>query len=313
MEEQQIKNKKSKKESRDFAIGVFYILVSSLGFAGNQALSSALGDSVGVFEKMVIHHFIGVLVIGFILWKQKISFFGTRKDYMFGRAFFGFISALFIISATTFSSRPLFEINILVSTSAIFTIIFAAILLKEKVDKYQYVVVMVCFVGVYLIVRPSAELLTDPYCLFAILGALFAGLAYTFVRRLKDYAHPYAVVFCYCAMSSFAVLPCYIWELANGAGLPTAREWLYLLGMGVGITTGQLFLNLAYRKAEASKLSPYTYSQNVYSLLITLFIFGQAIPVASYIGAVIIIGGNYVNFRLGQNAVKKAMLQKEAV
>lgn len=295
----------------NFAIGVAFILISSLGFTLNQSFSNAMGDSASVFEKMFIHNMVGVLVFGFVLWKNKISVFGSNKKLMFSRALFGFLSTLFVVIATTFSSRPLFELSVLTSTSAIFTVLTAAAWLKEKVGKSQVIVVLICFLGVLITVRPSPELLTDPFCLFALLGAAFGGAAYCVVRKLKNFAHPYAVVFCYCALSALCALPFYIIELVNGAGLPSFTNLLYMVGMGLGVSVGQLFLNLAYRQAEASRLSPYSYVQNVYTLFISLVIFHQVIPIYSYIGAALIIGANYVNLRLGQMAERKVLLQND--
>ncbi len=298
----------AKNSDGNFIIGVIFILISSLGFALNQAFSNGLGDSAGVFEKMFIHNMVGVLVFGIIVCKNKINPLGKRPKLMFVRAFFGFVSTLFVVIATTFSSRPLFELSVLTSTSAIFTMLTAAVWLKEKVKKSQFIVVVICFLGVVITVRPSPELLTDPFCLFAILGALFGGAAYCVVRKLKDFAHPYAVVFSYCALSSLFALPFYIGELIGGAALPTLQELLYMLGMGVGICFGQLFLNLAYRRAEASRLSPYSYVQNVYTLLISMLVFNQVISVYSYIGAIMIIGANYINLRIGRADARKEEL-----
>jgi len=294
------------KNKGSFVLGVVFILISSFGFALNQRFSTALGQNAGVFEKMFIHNMVGVVVFGFVLWKDKISVLGSNKPLMFSRALFGFLSTLFVVVATTFSRRPLFELSVLTSTSAIFTVLTAAAWLKEKVSKGQILVVLICFIGVLITVRPSPELLTDPFCLFALLGAAFGGAAYCVVRKLKNYAHPFAVVFCYCALSSLCALPFYIAELAKGASLPTMADLLYMLGMGIGVSVGQLFLNLAYRQAEASRLSPYSYVQNIYTLLISLLIFHQTISVYSYMGAALIISANYLNLRLGKAAERKA-------
>ena len=82
-----------------------------------------------------------------------------------------------------------------------------------------------------------------------------------------------------------------------------------MIGMGLGVSIGQLFLNLAYRKAEASRLSPYSYIQNVYTLFISLFVFGQTISVYSYIGAALIIGANYLNLEAGRRASRKEAIE----
>ena len=131
----------------------------------------------------------------------------------------------------------------------------------------------------------SPALLTDPFCLFAILGAAFGGAAYCVVRKLKDAAHPYTVVFAYCALSAACALPVYLIKevMMDGAGLCSLQDFLCMVGMGLGVSVGQLFLNLAYRKAEASRLSPYSYVQNVYTLIISLVVFHQAISAYAYI------------------------------
>jgi len=277
-------------------LGVIFILLSALGFALNQACSQALGSRVSVFQKMFLHNLVGMIIFGALLIKNHEKPFGNSPRLMVMRGAFGFLSTLFVVFATTYTGRPLFEISLLTSTSAIFTMIVAAIWLKEKIKPYQIFVILLCFGGVVVTVRPSVELLADPWCLFALLGAAFGGGAYCVVRQLRKYADPTQVVFCYGLISCVCSLPFLIKEIiADGAPLASGTDLVILLCMGIAAYSGQLFLNLAYQRAEASKLSPYSYVQNVYSLLITLLIFRQTVPVWSYIGAAMIIGGSYYN------------------
>lgn len=285
-----------KSGKRSMTLGIVFILLSALGFALNQACSQALGDRVSVFQKMFLHNLVGVAIFGALLLRDRTPPLGRRPGLMAMRGVFGFLSTLFVVFATTYTSRPLFEISLLTSTSAIFTMLVAAVWLKERIRPYQVFVILLCFGGVLVTVRPSPALLGDPWCLFAVLGAAFGGGAYCVVRRLRDFANPTQVVFCYGLISCACSLPFMLKEvLADGQPLASGMDLVILLGMGVAAYCGQLFLNLAYQRAEASKLSPYSYVQNVYSLLITLLIFRQSVPVWSYIGAVMIIGGSYYN------------------
>lgn len=286
----------AKSNQKNMTLGIVFILLSALGFALNQACSQALGDRVSVFQKMFLHNLVGVVIFGVLLMKSHTGPWGKSPRLMVMRGGFGFLSTLFVVFATTYTSRPLFEISLLTSTSAIFTMIVAAIWLKERIKPYQIFVILVCFGGVLVTVRPSVELLTDPWCLFAVLGAAFGGGAYCVVRQLRNFANPTQVVFCYGLVSCVCSLPFLLKEvLLDGMPLASGMDLLILLGMGVAAYCGQLFLNLAYQRAEASKLSPYSYVQNVYSLLITLLIFHQTVPLWSYIGAAMIIGGSYYN------------------
>lgn len=296
------------------ALGILFILLSALGFALNQACSQALGSRVSVFQKMFLHNLVGVVIFGALLLKNREKPFGQSPKLMIMRGGFGFLSTLFVVFATTFTSRPLFEISLLTSTSAIFTLIIAALWLKEKVKAYQILAIALCFGGVLITVRPSMALMSDPWCLFALLGAAFGGGAYCVVRELRKYANPSQVVFCYGLISCVCSLPFCIKELAvDGAGPAAGMDLLILLGMGMAAYCGQLFLNLAYQRAEASKLSPYSYVQNVYSLLITLLIFRQSVPVWSYIGAALIIGGSYYNMIRSQQETAEPAASAESV
>lgn len=289
------------KNKRDLTLGIIFILLSSLGFAFNQACSQGLGSRVSVWQKMFLHNLVGVIIFGGLLIKNHMKPFGSNVKLITMRGLFGFLSTLFVVIATSFTSRPLFEISLLTSTSAIFTMIVAALWLKEKTKPYQIFVIAVCFGGVLVTVRPSPALLTDPWCLFAVIGAAFAGAAYCVVRKLREYANPTQVVFCYGLVSCVCSLPFFIKELVvDGAPFASGMDLLLLFLMGLAVYAGQLFLNLAYQRAEASRLSPYSYVQNVYSLLITLLIFQQVVPFWSYVGAVMIIGGSYYNMLRSQ-------------
>lgn len=301
------------KNKERVTLGIVFILLSALGFALNQACSQALGSRVSVFQKMFLHNLVGVVLFGSLLLHKKMPPFGRSVRLMTMRGVFGFLSTLLVVFATTYTSRPLFEISLLTSTSAIFTMIVAALWLKEKIQPYQIAVIAVCFGGVVITVRPSPALLTDPWCLFAVAGAAFGGGAYCVVRKLRDYANPTQVVFCYGLISCLCSLPFFVKELVvDGSALASGKDLVILLGMGIAAYAGQLFLNLGYQFAEASRLSPYSYVQNVYSLLITLFIFQQSVPVWSYVGALLIIGGSYYNMLRSRRDAGEAA-QKEAV
>lgn len=292
---------------RNLALGIIFIILSSLGFACNQAISNAIGQRVGVFQKMTIHNLVGMVVFFFILLKTKEGFIGKSKGLIFLRALFGCLSTIFVVIATTYSKRSAFDIGVLTSTSAIFTMLFAGLFLHEKIRIPQYIAILVCFVGVVIIVNPNADFLLDPFAIFALLGALAAGLAYTIVRKLNGKATPNTLVFFYSTFCVVVSLPIFLIEeiyLEHGS-FCSINDFFLLLGMGVCATLGQLFLGFAYKFAEASKVSPFSYSQNIFSLLISLVILNQTISWNSYVGAALIIIANLFNVFYNNWLIKK--------
>lgn len=297
---------------RNLFLGIACIVISSLGFALNQAISNAIGARVGVFQKMTIHNLVGMVVFFFILLKTKEGFVGKSKSLIFLRALFGCLSTIFVVVATTYSKRSAFEIGVLTSTAAIFTMLFAGLILREKIRLPQYLAIVICFLGVVIIVNPNASFLIDPFAIFALFGALAAGLAYCIVRKLKGLASPNTLVFFYSTFCVVVSLPLFLIKeiyLEQGS-FCSLQDFFWLLGMGVCATMGQLFLGWAYKFAEASKISPFSYSQNIFSLLISLIILKQSIAWYAYLGATLIIMANLFNVFYNNWQIKK-YLQNE--
>ena len=99
------------------------------------------------------------------------------------------------------------------------------------------------FIGVVAILRPSFTGI-EVSAFYGLMGGLFAGLAYTVVRRLKDDASPYTMTFYFMTFSTLASLP-FVW--AEGFSVLHVKEIVLLVFMGLCMSLGQLLLSYAYR------------------------------------------------------------------
>lgn len=300
-------------EKNTYLRAVIYILLASLFFAANSSISAAIGPRVGVFQKMVISGLVGTTIFGYILIKTKDSFLGSNPKLLLVRVLLGFTSTVFVVMATTFTQRPLFELNIVTSTNAIFTVIVAILFLKEKVTLKQVVVILVCFVGVYVTIRPGTGLVEDPYILLALGAAVLSGSAYVCVRALKRYASANTVVFGFSAFTMLMALPIFIgYELIYLKHPIADLKYIgLLLIMGLSSVAGQYFLNKGYRMADASKLSIFAYSQMIFTLLFSVFFQQKQIAMWSYIGAVLIVASGIATAFMNNKAVKKSLQHKK--
>ena len=78
---------------------------------------------------------------------------------------------------------PTAEAAILQKSSPFFVVVFAAILLKEKVTKIDVISLLLAFVGVAIITKPTGDF--NIYSIVAFLSALFAAMAYVIIGMLK--------------------------------------------------------------------------------------------------------------------------------
>jgi drug/metabolite transporter (DMT)-like permease len=174
--------------------------------------------------------------------------------------------------------------------SPIFTALFAAIFLKEKMQIKQWLYFGVSFAGVALI-KGFDERISLNFMLLGICSAMFSGMAYTCIRRLKDSEHPLVVVlyFPLLAIPIMSVLSYYKWVTPQGT------DWLYLLLMGLFTQVAQLLMTKGIQSGIANKMISLKYIGTIYALAIGYLIFGESYGLMSLIGIAMVIAGVVLN------------------
>ena len=216
--------------------------------------------------------------------EKESPFFLGEKQYqpaLFARSFFGFVGVIMLFYATANARQA--DIAILSRTSPIWTTVFAALILKEKISKVQVPVIALCLAGTVVAMRPSFDSNILPL-LLAAATAVSSGLAYTMIAFCKGKVHPLTVIFHFSLFSTvagfFLMLPTFT--------MPTFRDVIMLILIGVFAAGGQIGLTFAYQKAPASEVSIYDYVGIVVSMLIGNLVFGEPLAASSILGGVLI-------------------------
>jgi drug/metabolite transporter (DMT)-like permease len=79
--------------------------------------------------------------------------------------------------------------------------------------------------------------------------------------------------------------------------MPSLTDFLLLLLIGVCGAFGQIALTYAYRMAPAAEVSIYNYSGILFSALLGYFILGEALPISSIIGGILVVLASYLTYR----------------
>ena len=75
--------------------------------------------------------------------------------------------------------------------------------------------------------------------------------------------------------------------------VPTAAQWLLIIGAGLFGVTGQLVMTYSYRYAPASTIAPLDYTNMIMSVILG-YVFFAEIPSASvWIGAPLVVAGDF--------------------
>ena len=269
---------------RDMALAAFFFSLMSLlvKVAGQRLPSSEL-----VMGRSVVS-----LVLSWIMLRRiGVHPWGTRKGLLIVRGLVGFGGLLCFFYAIP--RLPLADVTVIQFTNPVFTALFAALLIRERLTRAVVVSIGLSLAGITLIAQPTvlfgeaANPLNLTAVVIALMGAIFAALAYTTVRKLRETEHPLVVVFYFPLVSIPACLP----VLAPVAVWPTPLEWLMLLGIGVLTQIAQIFLTRGLHKEPAGRATSVSYLQILFAAVWGLIFFAEVPDLLSVLGGILVVSG----------------------
>ncbi len=202
---------------------------------------------------------------------------------------------------------PLPEVTALRFVTPILIVVFAAIMLGERVRLVRISAVIAGLAGVAIILAPRISVGGSPGEMFGagvvLASAGCAALAQIFIKRMSGTETASAIVFYFALTASGLSLL----TLPFGWVWPEGVEWVFLLGAGVIGLGGQICMTSAYRFAEAGVLAPFTYVSMLWAVGIGWAVFGEVPAVQMLLGAALIIGGSVaIAYRERQLGLRRA-------
>ncbi|GME41317.1 MULTISPECIES: DMT family transporter [unclassified Pantoea] len=158
----------------------------------------------------------------------------------------------------------------------LFTVIMAALLLKEHVRLTRWMAVVIGFSGILLMLSAnltagssllSARSLaagTGLGAMFALIAALCTATSMVQIRFLNGIEQPGAIVFYFSLMTMLIGLG----TVAFGWTVPVPQQLLLLIGCGFFGGMAQILVTLSLRYSDASLLAPFDYTTLVWSMVI---------------------------------------------
>lgn len=274
-------------------IGILLIIGAAVGFAFMNLFVNLSGD-LPTFQKAFFRNLIACIISSIIIIKN-VSVLKTAKGNISGiffRSFFGLLGVILNFYAIS-ELNSISDASLLNKLSPFFAMIFSILILKEKAKKAEWLIVMLAFVGAVFVIKPSMSPDVIP-ALAGAFGGMFAGLAYTFVRKVTtNGTDGSVVVFAFSIFSTLALLPITLIEFQPMSGL----QIFYLIMAGVSAAVGQYCITFAYKFAPAKEISVFDYTQVIFAAILGYFILGQKIDIFSVIGYIIIISAAVIRWR----------------
>lgn len=189
---------------------------------------------------------------------------------------------------------PIAEAVVLFAMQALFAILFAGLLLGERLTTRTWLVAIAGFVGSAIILRPDVGEAFNAFLLFPFASAVTFGLYVALTKRLGVDRHPVVLLF-YDGTVGF-VLTGTIVVLGfalTGSDAPSAlfapSSIAYLVASGAVGTMSALLIIWSLRLAPASVIAPLGYLEIASAALIGIVVFSEPVTLSMVIGTTIIV------------------------
>jgi drug/metabolite transporter (DMT)-like permease len=261
------------------------------------AVMSALGKAAAHVSTGIIVFFQNFISLAlFLPWILRHGTAGiktSRTALHILRALAGLLSQALMFVAV--KRMPLMDAVLLSNSAPLFIPLITWAWLKEKIGGMVWASLIIGFVGVILILKPTSALVSNPVALIATSAAIFSAFALVTVNRLSTTETTERILFYYFLISSITSAPFAVAEWHA----PTEREWIYLVGVGVFMAAAQLLIILAYRHASAGRIAPFNYSIVVFSGLIGWMVWKNAPDILSLVGVILVTVGGILSTKFG--------------
>jgi drug/metabolite transporter (DMT)-like permease len=184
--------------------------------------------------------------------------------------------------------------------------------LGEQVGVRRWAATLVGLLGVLIVIRPGGEAL-QMAALFPLSSAACWAVAIIATRMLGSQDRGETTLL----WSASVGLVLLTILLPFGFVVPTMADVGLGVCLGIAASCGQYLLILAYRRATASVLAPFSYFQLLSSAGLGFLVFGSVPDAAAYLGAAVIIAsGLYIVHRervRAREALRTAAPERPAV
>lgn len=274
-------------------IGIGYMLAAMAIFSCVNAVVKDVIHDYSIFQILFFRNFFALIPMAYLLMRE--GGFKIMKTDQLPR-FVG-LGVIGVIAMTglfeSLALMPLAEaVSIHFSETFILTAL-AAWILKEKVGIQSWIAIIVGFIGVLIIFRPSTDIIN----IGALYGLTFAAgdAIYMLNARILTRTHSSTAVVMYFGIMISLITGCmlpWFWSTPDLDGFIR----LVLLGLGGGI--GLYWVTQAYRHAPASTVAPMIYSALIWNMVLGYVFWGDTPDLIFFAGASLIVGsGLYIIYR----------------
>ncbi|MDE0992834.1 MAG: DMT family transporter [Rhodospirillales bacterium] len=266
-----------------------WMIGTLISFTAMAVSVRELSDNMSTFQLLFFRSVVGLIVISILLFRsgwvqirsKQLGLQILRNIIHYGGQFGWFVGISLI---------PLAEVFAIEYTVPIWTMIFAAPILAERLTRMRMLIVAIGFTGVLVILRPGAEIV-DIGAMAVVGAAICYAMAHVLTKKLSSTDSTLAILF----YMTVVQLPLGLIPSLRDWYWPLLSEWPLIVLVGLSALSAHYCLTSAFRLADASVVAPMDFLRLPLAAGFGVFVYNE--PVDPYViaGALIIMAGTYLN------------------
>jgi drug/metabolite transporter (DMT)-like permease len=274
--------------------GIIAVLVSMALFVLSDSVVKLAGEMMPATEIMAVRGVMAVLLMGgvAVVTIDRAKWHLVAQPRVVVRASIeAIVAVLFLIALP---KLPLADITAIQQVTPIVLTVLSAVVLKEAVGWRRWLAVFAGFVGVVLVIQPTAEGI-NLFALSALACAALVAVRDIITRGLQP-GIPTALVTFTTTLSvciaGFAGAPLETWHM------PTPYGFALLAASAVLVSSANIFIIRAFRGTEVSVVAPFRYAGVVWAIVLGFAIWGHVPNGLAIAGTIILVAsGLYIMHR----------------
>jgi len=258
------------------SLSVMNVLVKWLTQAGYSTLQIVSTDAACGF----------VAVLGWLLVTGRIGWARRVRPLLGVYVLAAMVASFSLFYA--FGHGQLAQISSVVAAAPLLVAVLSFVFLAERLSRWQSALALAGFAGILLVLRPGADMQAELPLLVALGGTLALAVSQVLVRKMSRSVHTAAFIL-YFYLGAAVVAGSLVW--GGGLWQPVAAGDLPLfLACAVADVLAMVLMYSAFRCAPASLVTPFQYSNIVWSALMGYVIWQEQPDIWTVTGAAVIIG-----------------------
>jgi drug/metabolite transporter (DMT)-like permease len=300
-----------RKQTATMLKGALYGLTAAAIWGGMYVVSDVVLKTIPPFTLLTIRLLLGLLVLAPMVWWQKRTTnvrLPERSELwiLLGVGLLGFgvsVGAQFVGTDKSTAING----SLVTSSSPAFILLFAVLILREKLTIQRIAAVLLATVGVLIIIDLSkADFSSDTFAgdIALCVAAVTWGLYSVLVRRVSMTFDTLVVTMIAFCGGLLLTIPASVRELSvRPTGEITSGTILGILYLGIVSTAGAMWLwNRAFALVDASVASLFFFAQPLVGALLSVLLLNQPFTSNLLVGSVLIAIGLLLSLAPGKAA-----------